>query len=103
MSVSFAAVHATPGRFTTSFDATATADGDTGGVITHNIPNIKNANDELEVGIEPLLQAPAALSAWAVTARSATTITVAKGTGAGSGNAGAQVRFVIRRRHGMVA
>lgn len=71
--------------------------------ITHNIPNVKNANDELEVGIEPLLQAPAAVSAWAVTARSATTITIAKGTGGGSGNGSAQVRFVIRRRHGIQA
>jgi len=101
MAVSATAVHNNPGRFDTSWDVTATADADTGTTITHGIPNITDANDELKVTFEPLLQALAAVSAWAVTARGPTTLTIAKGTGVGSGNANAQVRVRIERRHGI--
>ncbi len=101
MAVSAAAVHKSPGRFDTSWDVTATAAADTGTTITHGIPNIVDANDELKITFEPLLQTPAAVSAWAVTARSSTTVTIAKGTGLGSGNASAQVRVRIERRHGI--
>ena len=101
MAVSAAAVHKSPGRFDTSWDVTATADADTGTTITHGIPNITDANDELKVTFEPLLQAQAAISAWAVTARSPADVTIAKGTDVGSGSLSAQVRVRIERRHGI--
>lgn len=75
-------------------DIIATADADTTATIPHGL-----GAAPAEVYTTELLQAPAALSAWAVTTIDATNVVLTKGTGAGSGNAGAQVRVVIKRPH----
>ncbi len=72
----------------------ATADADTTATIAHGLGAVP-----LEVYFTPLLQAPAALSLWAVTTIDATNVVLTKATTAGSGNAGAQIRVVIKRPH----
>lgn len=99
MSASAAAVHTSPGRFTRTFTVTKTADGDSGLTFNHNIPRVKSV-EELEVVITPILQAPAALSAWAWTSTSTTQIGLTCSTAGSSGNASPQIHVVVRRRHG---
>lgn len=87
-----------------SANVIATADADTTAVITHNMALTAA---ELAAGfplvtILPLLQAVGALSEWAMTAKDANTCTFTKGTGAGSGNAGAQLRVVVQRPHTII-
>lgn len=93
--------HATVGTCTlvtktndvSQFTVVAVNDADTGATCAHTM----GANPV--VIITPILQAPAALSAWAATTISSTSVVLAKGTGAGSGNASAQISvFVIRNR-----
>jgi len=76
------------------WDIIATADADTTATITHGLVGTPQ-----DVQITSLLVAPALLSGWAVTAFGATTITLTKATTAGSGNAGAQVRVIVRVPH----
>lgn len=79
----------------------ATADGDTTATITHNL-GLSAADltaGRPEIYITNLLQVPASTSAWAVTTIAANSITLTKGTGAGSGNAGEQIQVVIKRPH----
>ena len=76
--------------------ATATADADTGGTIAHGL-----GAAPLTWGYTEILQASAAVSAWAITA-DATNLTLTKGTGVGSGNAGAQIRVYAELPHSIV-
>lgn len=73
--------------------ATADADATTGN-IAHGL------GARPQVTIIPILQAPAAVSAWAATTIDVTNVVLGKGTGVGSGNAGAQVRLRVERRRG---
>lgn len=82
------------------WDIIATADADTTATITHGLGGGVAPQD---VQLTNLLQAPAGVSAWAVTGFSATQITLTKGTGVGSGNAGAQLRAIVRLPHTMTA
>lgn len=75
-------------------DIIATADGDTTATITHGLVGTPQ-----DIQITPLLQAPAAASGWAATTINSTQVVLTKGTGAGSGNAGAQVRVIVRVPH----
>lgn len=70
----------------------ATADADTTATIPHGMGVTPR-----EVVLMPLLQAPAAVSDWAVTTKDATNVVLTKGTGVGSGNAGAQIEAIIKR------
>lgn len=70
----------------------ATADADTTATIPHGMGVVPRT-----VILTPLLQAPAAVSEWAVTTIDATNVVLTKGTGVGSGNAGAQMQVEIRR------
>ena len=84
-------------RATTSvWDITATADGDTTATITHGLIGTPQ-----DVQLTPQLVAPALLSGWAVTGYSATTVTLTKATTANSGNAGIQVRAIVRVPHSL--
>lgn len=74
-------------------DVTATADADATINVNHDLGDVPE-----EVVITPLLQAPAAVSLWAVTTIDRTKVTLTKGTGAGSGNAGKQIRVTVRRQ-----
>ena len=83
-------------------NVTATADADTGGDVLHGFVNpntgaaLTQAQADLIQAIPTnLLQAPAALSLWAVTVKAPTLITLVKATTAGSGNAGAQIQLYI--------
>jgi len=49
----------------------------------------------LTLGLVELQQVAAAISAWAVTGLTTTTLTLTKGIGAGSGVAGSQVRVIL--------
>ncbi len=77
-------------------DVVATADADT----TATIPHLMGVAPQ-DVTITPILsQALAALSAWSLNAVPGTTNVVAtKLATAGSGNASAQLRVIIRRPH----
>lgn len=77
-------------------DVIASADADTTATIPHGL----GAAPE-EVTITPLLQAPAALSLWAATTIDATNVVLTKATTMGSGNAGNQVRVIIKRPHSL--
>jgi len=83
-----------PRNQTSVWDITATADADTTATITHGLVGTPQ-----DVQITPQLVAPALLSGWAVTGYSATQITLTKATTAGSGNAGVQVRVIVRVPH----
>ena len=77
----------------------AAADADTTATITHNM-NLSTG--ELAAGlprvnITELLQVSGGLSAWAVTAITATTVVLTKSVAAGSGNAAAQLVVYISR------
>ncbi|MCI0402693.1 MAG: hypothetical protein L0212_04125 [Acidobacteria bacterium] len=76
-------------------DVTATVDADTTATIPHGMDGAVKM-----VTIVPLLQAPAAVSEWAVTTQDGTNIVLTKGTGVGSGNAGAQLRVFIEKLGG---
>jgi hypothetical protein len=74
-------------------DIIATADADTVTALTnHGLgPQRPTAS------FIPILQAPAALSLWAVTTLNTTQWQMTKATTMGSGNAGVQVRLTLRR------
>lgn len=78
----------------------ASADGDTTATITHNL-NISAADLARgfpTVTVTPLIsQALTALSAWAVTSVTATTVVLTKLTSTGSGNASPQIRVTVTR------
>jgi hypothetical protein len=76
------------------FDIIATVDADTTATITHGL-----IGTPALITITPLLQASAAVSEWAATTINSTQVVLTKGTGVGSGNAGAQVRCVIQIPH----
>src|SRR4051812_8216983 len=77
-------------------DVTATADAD----VTATIPHLMGVAPQ-DVTITPILsQALAALSAWSLNAVPGTTnVVCTKLATAGSGNAAAQLRVIIRRPH----
>lgn len=78
-------------------DVIATADADTTATIAHGLVTAPQ-----EVTITPILsQALAALSGWAVTTIDATNVVCTKLTTAGSGNAAAQLRVIIKRPHSL--
>lgn len=77
-------------------DVIATADADTTATVPHGLPAAPQ-----EVAITPLLQAEAALSAWAVTTINATNVVLTKSTAVGSGAAGAQVRVTASLPHSL--
>lgn len=77
-------------------DIEATADGDTTATIPHTL-----GAAPAEVYITALLQAPAEDSNWAATTIDATNVVLTKGTTAGSGSAGNQVRCIIKRPHSL--
>ena len=69
-----------------SWTVTATADADTTATITHGFPDANYM-----ITLLPLIQAACALSLWAVTGMTNTTITLTKGVGVGSGAANPQL------------
>ena len=75
-------------------DIEADADADTTATIPHTLAAIPQ-----EVYVTPLQQVAAAISEWAATTIDATNVVLTKGTGAGSGVAGNQVRCIIKRPH----
>lgn len=78
-------------------DVIAAADGDTTATIPHTL-----GAAPAEVTVTQLLsQALTALSAWAVTTIDATNVVLTKLTSTGSGNAGAQIRVIIKRPHSL--
>lgn len=79
-------------------DVEATADADTTATIPHGLGGTPQ-----DISYIPLLQAPAAVSAWAATTIDGTNVVLTKGTGVGSGSAGAQVRVTIKRPHSIGA
>lgn len=83
-----------PRSQTSVWDVIATADADTTATITHGLIGTPQ-----DIQITPLLQAPAAVSLWAVTTINSTQVVLTKGTGVGSGNAGAQLRVIARVPH----
>lgn len=74
------------------YDVIATADADTTATIAHGMGVAPE-----DIQLTPLLQAVALLAGWAVTTKDATNVILTKATTAGSGNAGASVRVVVRR------
>lgn len=80
-------------------DVIASADADTADTLTHSfgLSVAQLALDSLIVLLVPILQAPAALSLWAVTSHLTDTAVVTKATTASSGNAGAQLRVHMLR------
>lgn len=82
-----------------SADVIASADADTADTITHSFALSAaqlSAGDPIVI-LVPILQAPAALSLWAVTSHLTSTIVATKATTASSGNAAAQLRVHILR------
>lgn len=77
------------------FTVTATADGDT---VTASIAHGMGVN--ATAIMTPILQAPAALSLWAVTTLDVTNIVLTKATTASSGNASPQIRVEVQRNRG---
>lgn len=90
---------------TRSFDVIASADADVNADIVHGIAGLVTPDSELKITLEPLLPA-AYTSQWTVSSRdqggNKTTVRLVKGTGAGSGNAGNQVRVHVVRVHSLV-
>jgi hypothetical protein len=85
------AVTATPGIVgvnVKTWKIEATADLDTTITLDHGFP----VEPHLWF-LTPIQQVPAAASQWAVTGSTATQVTLTKGTGAGSGAVGEQVRL----------
>ncbi len=86
---------------------TATADADTTATVTFPTPLPggiafqSSVNDTICI-ITNILQVPAALSLWAMTALGGTTATLTKATTAGSGNASPQIRAQFFRPHSMI-
>lgn len=93
MTVTVTTVLAGAYTFIADVEATADADTDTGSV-AHGLGAAPQ-----DVSLAALLQAEAAVSAWAVTTIDATNLVLTKGTGAGSGGAGDQVRVVAKLPH----
>lgn len=85
------------GAYTKVWTVIATADADTTATIPHGF-----GSAPFDVSIDPLL-AQFYTSVWTITTIDATNIVLTKGTGAGSGNAGAQVRVTARVPHSLVA
>lgn len=81
----------------------ATADADTTATITHNfgLSASELSNGFPIVIITPLLS-NAITSGWYASAVATNSITLTKGTGAGSGNAGAQIRVTVLRPHTII-
>lgn len=78
-------------------DVIATADGDTTATIPHGL-----GAAPAEVTItKTLSQALAAESSWSVTTIDATNVVCTKLATAGSGNAAAQLRVIIKRPHSL--
>jgi hypothetical protein len=86
-------------------DVIASADADTTATITHNF-NTSVADLALGfpiVSVTQLIsQALTALSAWAVTSITTTTVVLTKLTSTGSGNAAPQIRVAIAKPHSIV-
>lgn len=79
-------------------DIEATADADvSSGNIAHGLGAVP-----LDFSIVNLQQAPAALSAWALTTKDATNLVLTASNAVGSGAAGAQVRIIARLPHSIV-
>lgn len=76
-----------------TFTVVATADGDTTAVVNHNFGTTPET-----VVITPLLDA-GHTSRWFVSAKAANSVTLTKGTGVGSGNAGAQIEVLVQKIH----
>lgn len=85
------------GANTYSADVTATADADTTLAIPHGLPSEPSVPI-----ISPITanQAAAAVSGWAVNS-DAVNVNVIKGTGVGSGAAGAQLRVTVTTPHSL--
>lgn len=75
------------------WEITATADGDTTYTFDHGLSALPRFKFLVNV-----LQAPAALSGWAIEGLSDTQVTVVKGTAVGSGDANPQVRLTLALR-----
>lgn len=69
----------------------ATADADTTATVPHGFGITPR-----DIVITEILQAPAALSAWAATTIDATNVVLTKSTAVGSGNAAAQIHVTAR-------
>jgi len=82
----------------------ASADADTTATITHNLgfTAAELAAGYPEVVVESLLQAPAGLSLWAITSKTANTTVLTKSVAVGSGNAGAQIAVTVKRVHSVI-
>lgn len=86
---------------------TATADADTTATVTFptglpgGITFQFTVNDTICI-LTNILQAPAALSLWAMTALGATTATLSKATTGSSGNASPQLRAQFLRPHSLI-
>lgn len=86
---------------------TATADADTTATVTFptglpgGITFQFTVNDTICI-LTNLIQAAASVSAWAMTALGASTATLTKGTGGGSGNASPQLRAQFMRPHSLI-
>lgn len=94
MAISHAAVNTVPASgLRATFDVTATADADT----THAIAHGLGVDPDLVI-LEPL-SSNAGLSLWFVPSHDATNVNITKGTGAGSGNASAQLRVHVIKLH----
>jgi len=78
-------------------DVEATADGDTTATIPHGL-----GAAPLVVILTALQQVAAAVSEWAATTINATNVVLTKGTGAGSGAAGVQVRCTAMLPHSII-
>lgn len=77
-----------------SVDIIASADADTADTLTHSfgLTAAQLLLESLIVLLVPILQAPAALSLWAVTSHLTLTAIVTKATTGSSGNGAAQLR-----------
>ena len=96
MAVSFTPI-SPQGTFTKVWTAIATADADTTLTIPHGF-----SAAPVNVSFVPLLAA-GVTSAWTLTTIDATNLVLTKGTGAGSGNAGAQIRVTAALPHSVSA
>lgn len=106
MGFSSAAVAGLAGVNISIFNVTATADSDTGGVVTHGLTlpggvAIPAPASILAIPV-PILQVAAGLSLWAVTGKSATQITLSKSTATGSGTANPQLFLIVMLPHTII-
>jgi len=106
MAFSSAAVAGLAGANIAIFNVIASADADTGGTVTHGLTlpggvAIPAPASILAIAV-PIVQTTAALSLWAVTGKSATTITLTKATTTGSGGAAAQLFLIVILPHTII-